>query len=781
MEISISVRNLVEFILRSGDIDNSHTSSKPDAMLEGGRIHRMIQRRMGPDYHAEVPLRHVVNTPKYDIVIDGRADGIIITPDGVTIDEIKGTYRDVMRMKTHEGIHLAQAMCYAYIYALQSGLRHIDVRITYCNMDNEQLRYFHFSYEFDELTLWFDDLMTEYRKWADLEFEWKIKRDASIKELEFPYKYRDGQKELVTYVYRTIYHQRKLFIEAPTGVGKTMATVFPTIKAMGEQICEKIFYLTAKTITRTVAEQALSHLREQGLSLKSVTLTAKDKICMLEEADCNPGACPYAKGHYDRVNEALYAMLTELDNYSRDTVLKYAVKYQVCPFELSLDASLFCDMIIGDYNYLFDPHAYLRRFFTEGIRKEHVFLIDEAHNLIERGRNMYSAELIKEDFLELKRATKLHDRKITSSLEGCNRELLELKRVSSECNVIDEVKISPFVRKLLRLSSNIEDYLEDNDESPIKKELLEFYFEISHFLLIYELIGDDYVIYTDHTEDNRFFVKLFNVNPAENLKLCMQRGRASILFSATLLPIDYHKRLLGAEEGDYEVYAKSVFDPNKRGLFLSSDVTSRYSRRNDNEYRRIARYIKKVVSAKKGNYMVFFPSFAFMSKVRDVYEEEFPIDELLVQEVSMKEKDREEFLERFAGENEDTLIGMCVIGGIFSEGIDLKADRLIGAIIVGCGIPMVCAERQILKDYFDNEGLNGYDYAYKYPGMNKVMQSAGRVIRTEEDEGVVVLLDERFLERNYLKMFPREWGNYNVVSLDGVEENVTRFWKNLSL
>ena len=809
MEISISVRNLVEFLLRNGDIDNRHTSSKPDAMLEGGRIHRMIQRRMGPDYHAEVPLRHVINTPDYDIIIDGRADGIIYeyNPDlsqdelimlpasalsvsdkeeyplegfKVTIDEIKGTYKDVTRMKKYDKVHLAQARCYAYIFALQNSLDSIRVRITYCNIENEQIRYFHFDYTFEELREWFDGLIAEYRKWADFEFEWKKQRDTSIKETEFPYEYRRGQKDLVTYVYQTIYHRRKLFIEAPTGAGKTMATVFPSVKAMGEGLVEKIFYLTAKTITRTVAEQALSHLRERGLSFKSVTLTAKDKICFLDEPDCNPVSCEYARGHYDRVNEALYALLTESDNLSRDEILKYSVKYQVCPFELALDASLFADMVIGDYNYLFDPHAYLRRFFSEGVRNDHAFLIDEAHNLIERGRDMYSAVLFKEDFLELKRKVKDIDRRITLSLDGCNRELLALKRLSGTVNVISESLISDFVKKLLRLSSNIEDYLEDNEDSPVRKDILSFYFEVSHFLLIYDLISSDYVIYTDFDDDNRFMIKLLNVNPAYNLKLCMQRGRSSILFSATLLPIEYHKKLLGAEEGDYEVYANSVFDPSKRGLFIASDVTSKYSRRTEGEYRRIADYIRKITSVKKGNYMVFFPSFAFMSNVRRLFEEEYPDQKLLIQETVMRELDREEFLNAFAEENEETLIGMCVMGGIFSEGIDLKADRLIGALIVGTGIPMVCNERQILRDHFDKDGLNGYDYAYKFPGMNKVLQSSGRVIRTQDDTGIVVLLDERFLERSYLRLFPREWGNYQIVDIDNAEHNISEFWNNLS-
>jgi len=785
MEIRTSVRNLVEFILREGDIDNRHSASKADAMLEGGRIHRMIQRRMGPNYHSEVSLSLSVPNEKFDIVIDGRADGImfeyqedvVIT---VTIDEIKGTYRDVNRMQKEETLHLAQAKCYAYVYALLNDLKSIRVRITYCNMDTEEIRYFHYDYEFYELKEWFDELIMEYRKWAEFEYEWKNKRTASIKEIEFPFEYRKGQKDLVSYVYRTIYHKRKLFIEAPTGAGKTIATVFPTVKAMGEGLCERIFYLTAKTITRTVAEQAFSLLREGGLCFKTVTFTAKDKICFLEEADSNPVSCEHAKGHFDRINEALFDLLTNSDNFSRDEIIAYAVKYRVCPFELSLDAALFADSVICDYNYLFDPRAYLRRFFTEGVREEYAFLIDEAHNLVDRGREMYSASLIKEDFLRMKNIMREHSKLITSVLEGCNKEMLILKRESEGCRILEGGEESALVKRLNRLNSVIEDYLEEQTESPVRKELLLFYFEVSFFLLIYEKLGDDYVIYTDFTEDNSFYIKLFNVDPSKNLSECMMRGRSTILFSATLLPIDYFKKLLGASKDDYEVYAESVFSMNQRGLFVAADVTSRYSRRSESEYDRIARYIHAMCAAKKGNYMAFFPSFSFMNSVYEAYTLRYASEDILLQGRNMNEDEREEFLRAFETEGDRTLLGMCVIGGVFSEGIDLKADRLIGAAIVGTGIPLVCNERELLKKYFDYDGENGYDYSYKYPGMNKVLQAAGRVIRTSEDVGVVLLLDERLTERGYLRLFPREWGNYKVVSLDTIEQGLSSFWSDFA-
>ncbi len=593
------------------------------------------------------------------------------------------------------------------------------------------------------------------------------------------------------------------------------------MKAMGEGLCERIFYLTAKTITRTVADDTINLLRERGLKLKSVILTAKDKICFMRgpadgnplqtqyadgvvngekgvfarpnQPECNPAACPYAKGHYDRVNEAMYELLTHADNFTRERIEEYARKYQVCPFEMCLDMSLFADAVICDYNYLFDPHVYLRRFFAEGVRGEYIFLVDEAHNLVERGREMYSALLCKESFLELKRTVKAYDERIAKNLDKCNKEMLALKRACEGCQVVEET--DALVRALMRLGAAIEDYLEDHDDSPVRADILSFYFEVSHFLEMYELADENYVTYSELREDGSFIVKLFCVNPAGNLRNCMRRGRSTILFSATLLPILYYKTLLGAEEGDYEVYAKSVFRPDKLGLYIGSDVTSRYTRRGDAEYYRIASYIHNIIEKRQGNYMVFFPSHSFLQRVFEIYRKYFNEEETvecILQESHMNEESREAFLNRFRGnedcdlqsliqmdiemEEERSLLGFCVMGGIFSEGIDLKNDSLIGAIIVGTGLPQVCNERELLKKYFDGWGENGFNYAYRYPGMNKVLQAAGRVIRTVDDFGVVALLDERFLSPAYQRLFPREWQERVVVTVDQIGRKVERFW-----
>ncbi len=794
MDIRISVRNLVEFILRSGDIDNRKRATADNAMAEGGRIHRMIQKRMGSNYDAEVSLSYRYQTDNYDIVLEGRADGII-HDDIITIDEIKGTYRHLDKLKEPVPVHLAQAKCYAFMYshAQQKPVAIMGVRMTYCNMDTEEIRYFDYQYTFEELEDWFGKVILEYKKWADMEYEWNITRQSSIKQLLFPFPYREGQKQLASYVYQTIVHKKKLFLEAPTGVGKTISTVFPSIKAIGEEKARKLFYFTAKTITRTVAENTFSILRNHGLHFKSVIITAKDKICFMEETECNPEYCPYAKGHLDRINDALFDILTHEESYTREMIEQYAKKHEVCPFEMSLDISLFTDGIICDYNYLFDPHVYLKRFFSEGVKGEYLFLIDEAHNLVERGREMYSASIIKEDFLSLKKAVKVYDSKMEKQLEKCNHELLHLKRECEDICVLDD--ISAFIRALERLYVTMEAYLENHEESPVREEVLDFYFEVSHFLMIYENMDSKYITYSFIQNNGDFALRLFCVDPSTNLANCMERGISTTLFSATLLPIQYHKKLLGGTPEDYEVYAKTTFDSKRRELLIAADVTSKYSRRGEEEYKKIASYIYKIVKSKQGNYFAFFPSHAFLQKVYDSYQMMYGDDdevECLIQNDYMKEEEREAFLSHFTGnedvdieehiqmrievEEEKSLIGFCVMGGIFSEGIDLKKDCLIGAIIVGTGIPLVCKERELIREYFDEKDGRGYEYAYEFPGMNKVLQASGRVIRTNEDIGVVALLDERFLSNSYQKLFPVEWAEHDVVLLSNVKDTMETFW-----
>lgn len=771
--IRISVRNLVEFILIEGDIDNRRKTADKDAMQLGSKIHRKIQRQMGSNYHAEVSLKEEVQWDDISLIVEGRADGIF-EEEGVWIDEIKGIYRDIVRLEEPVNVHLAQAKCYAYIYAKKQDLEEIGVQMTYCQMETEEIKRFREKYVFGELEEWFAGLVNEYEKWVRFQVEWRKTRNQSIKTVEFPFSYREGQKDLVASVYRTILRKKKLFIQAPTGVGKTIATLFPTVKAVGEGLGDKIFYLTAKTITRTVAEQGFEAMRQKGLEMKVITLTAKEKICFCEKTECNPEYCPYAKGHFDRVNDAVYDMITSISDMSRENIENYARKHNVCPFEMSLDVSLWVDAVICDYNYAFDPNAHLKRYFSEGKKGEYLFLIDEAHNLVERGREMYSAALYKEEFLEVKRKIKVIYPKLARHLEACNKIMLAWKR---ECeNYCVQETISHFTLKLLNVMNELEKILEE--ETNVEEEVLDFYFHVRDFLNIYENLDENYVKYTEMEQDGSFKIKLFCMNPATNLDHYLSQGNSTVFFSATLLPIQYYKKLLSLEAEDYAIYAESPFDEKNRFLTIGNDVSSKYTMRGEETYQKYAKYIEEITSAKVGNYLVFFPSYRFMEDVWKFYQEcKNPNTICIMQDASMSETKREEFLEAFHTNKESGLVGFCVLGGIFSEGIDLTAEKLIGAIIVGTGLPQVCNEREILKNYFDSKGENGFSYSYLYPGMNKVQQAAGRVIRTEQDVGVISLLDERFLGRQYMETFPREWKKYEKCSLSTVQNKIKKFYQ----
>ena len=868
--IRISVRDLVEFLMRAGDLDERYAGAPEDAMLEGARMHRKLQREAGPDYTAEVPLSiyYPIMLPSSDtalaedkaatesddatpaedkaatesddatpaedeivftgaeacVLVEGRADGVFcgvdpespIFGEAWTIDEIKTTYRKVNKMKEPEPVHLAQAKCYAYIYCVQNQLDIVRVRMTYCSLVTQEIRRFTQEFTAGEISEWFENLMDEYARWAWMVIRWEMVRNRSLSALEFPFRYREGQRELAVHVYHTICHGRKLFLEAPTGTGKTISTVFPALKAIGEGKADRLFYFTAKTVTGQVAMETLSILRRNGMRLKSIQLTAKDKICPMEKRACNPDECPRARGHYDRVNEALFDLLTQEEDIRRETLEAYGEKYNVCPFELGLDVSTFADAMVGDYNYLFDPHARLKRFFAEGKGGDrYLFLVDEAHNLVDRGRDMFSASLSREEMKSFRSAV----REVYPSLWKKLGKLIAAFRPYKEAfdavsdpeksgEETESVSGNGFMqvmggREKVLLTEEIDTAADavskvmeemqfilqeqrrgtgraDAAAAQVREGFMNALFALNHFLTIYEGMEGDYQIYVQKFGREEIKLQLFCVDPSGKLAQCLEKGVASVLFSATFLPIRYYKRLLGGTDEDYEVYAKSSFDPGRLGLFIEGDVTSRYSSRGTEQYVKIATGIHSAVSERHGNYMIFFPSYRFMEQVLEQYVMMFPEDEetsFSVQRPQMTEDERAQFLERFEEASDvKSLLGFCVLGGIFSEGIDLRQDRLIGAVIVGTGFPQVCAQREILKAYFDGRGENGFDYAYRYPGMNKVLQAAGRVIRTADDVGVVVLMDERFCTGAYRRLFPAQWSGGRVTDSREIGDKIAGFW-----
>lgn len=783
-QINISVRNLVEFLLREGDIDDRKGSVDPfEAMQEGSRIHRKIQNSMGPFYSAEVPLKFQVEYEDYILGLEGRADGLVLDRDEngdvvtATVDEIKGMYMDVMTFEKPVLVHEAQAKCYAYMVANEYNLDTIEVQLTYVSLETEEIKYFNQLYTYDEIEDWFLTIIGIFKKWADFQYYHKMELLESVQGLDFPYEYRDGQKKLVSDVYRTIYRRKILFMQAPTGTGKTIANVFPAVMALGQNLAERVFYLTAKTATALAARDAYSLLVSKGYEGKTIMLTAKEKMCMCDEADCNPDNCPYARGHFNRINDAIYEVITKETVITRDIILGYAEEYVVCPFELALDVSTWCEGIICDYNYVFDPNVYLKRFFAEGKNGEHIFLIDEAHNMVDRAREMYSEDLIKEEVLSIKRYAKPVSKKLVNALEKCNRILLEYKReCDRDITVLDDIDM------LMNACDNIQIILEQLFKKEIKfgiyqDEVLDFYFRLRNFTaLAYQQDSDHYRIYCDFDEDKNFHLHLYCIDPSAQLQDRLRMARSTIYFSATLLPIDYYKDLLCNEKDVYAIYVDSVFDQNNRLLLLGTDVTSKYTRRGEDEYLKFAKYIQTIVNAKQGNYMVFSPSYKFIEEIEQKYEGFGDDVDIIIQKQNMTEQEREEFLGEFDKNRDKAMVAFCTLGGIFSEGIDLVGGKLIGSIILGPGLPQVGNERKLMSDFFDENDKNGFEYAYLYPGMNKVIQAAGRLIRTKDDVGVIALLDERFRFSSYRKTFPREWNDATFTTIDDISLKLTNFW-----
>ena len=740
--VRISVRNLVEFILRNGDLVSGSGTADKEAMLKGSRLHRKIQKQMGSHYQPEVSLKKDTEYDDLILRVEGRADGIFLQDEQFCIDEIKGVYKKLELMEEPVLVHRAQALCYAWIYLDAHDLEKIDIQMTYAHLDTEVIKRFRETLTRAELKQWYEELTDSYHKWLAYQIEWRKKRNESMENLEFPFEYRKGQREMVSGIYHAISKKEQIFIQAPTGVGKTMSAVFPAVRAIGQGMAETVFYLTARTITRTVAQDAFEILRDRGLLFKVITITAKEKLCFCDKPECDPEKCPYAKGHYDRINDAVYELWTTEQSFDRETLLRHAQKWQVCPFEMSLDLAIWMDGVICDYNYVFDPNVCLKRFFGENVSGNYLFLIDEAHNLVDRGREMYSASICLNDVIETRKFVKPYSQKLWKKLGKVKKQMEELRQNCGEWKVEENAGVLPI--SLLSVQGELDQFLEESPAQEVVDGILDFYFEVRDFLNISELVDDNYVVYTAFDENGRFYMKLFCVNPAENLQKCLDKGNSTVFFSATLLPLQYYRKMLSTRSENFGMYVESPFEQKKRCLMICRDVSSKYTRRGYEEYRKIAEYIARMSWQKKGNYMVFFPSYRLMEDVYQVYQDEFSVSwvRCISQHASMTELEREEFLEEFTEETEETLVGFCVMGGIFSEGIDLIGDRLIGAAVVGTGLPQVNCEREILKGYYDEKGEQGFDYAYRYPGMNKVLQAAGRVIRTKEDTGAILLMDE---------------------------------------
>ena len=773
--LKIAVRDLVAHVLRSGDLAFEFSSSARP--VEGIRIHQKIQQSRPDDYQAEVAVSYSIETELFTLSIGGRIDGIYLNSDPVLIEEIKTTARSLDFYEHHEDpIHWGQVKVYAYIFATDHNLEAIDTRLTYYQLDTKKIRSVQKNHKIDELELFFQDLVANYLQWAETIVRWDKLRDDSIRQLDFPFDtYRQGQREMAVGVYRTIKNDGQLLIQGATGIGKTMAAVFPAVKGIAEGITTKIFYLTARTTGRIAAEKALNELRRKGLKLKSLTLTAKDKICFNPDSACNPEECDFAKGHFDRVNIALNEIFLE-DAFTREAIEQIAKLHRICPFEFSLELSLWADCIICDYNYAFDPRVFLRRFFLEN-GGDFTFLIDEAHNLVDRARDMFSAEILKQPLLDLRRAVREELPQVYQSLGKINSWMIKARKKCEETGYEHHEKeppdaLYPIMRRFLLIT---ERWLTQNIKAAYREELLELYFSISGFLRVAEQYDQNYATcYEKIKKDLK--VKLFCIDPSIQLRDALNRCKAAIFFSATMTPMNYFGKILGCNKNANRMTLPSPFPAANFRLFIADRVSTLYRQREDTKIQ-ISQTISALINQKKGNYLVFFPSYEYMQMVHEVFISNRPLCDHILQAPSMNENERNDFLQHFRQDNPKTLVGFAVMGGIFGEGIDLVGRRLSGAVVVGVGLPGICLERELIREYFAATIKAGFEYAYQYPGINRVLQAAGRVIRSETDRGVVLLIDQRYATFRYRSLLHKQWATIRVQNHRQLAEELERFWQ----
>lgn len=757
--LTLSVHQLVDFLLRTGDIDNRVFNRS--SMTEGSRLHSVYQSKQSSNYLAEFPLKMSFNVDEVNIVLEGRADGIIKRSETeYVIDEIKTTVED-LKIFHDDNLewHLGQAKCYAYMFAKQTNLEYIGIKLTYIRQGKEKEQLVD-SYVFNilELEQFVVKLLNEYLSFYNIIFNKISKRNESIEALKFPFsKFRQGQRDLAKYTYAMAKKRGRLFAEAPTGIGKTISTLFPFIKALKDDDNSKIFYLTAKTSGRESAHQAVKLLKENGLSLSDIMITAKDKICFCKGQACNPEECPYAKGYYNKIQTVLRYAILNYDDFDLQTITQLAYENQICPFEFELDLSLFMDIIICDYNYLFDPISYMKRYFDEDT-SSFLVLVDEAHNLVDRSRDMYSASLSYKQFLEARKSvchSKLHQLKLAMS--KMNKMFKEYLVNPKDGNYILDEFYEYTYKTISSFITSMQD-INKNENKEMSKELLEFYLEVNRFSRILEFYNNHFICYYEIHDDN-LILHVSCLDASSFLYSSLRRLRGSVLFSATLSPIEYYVDMLGGKKEDAQLILPSPFPVDNLKIIIAPKVSIRYKNR-DASYQQVADYIKAFVKNKVGNYFIFLPSYEYLTNLMpyidmedvDVYE----------QDRGMSDEDKEAFLTNFKPHPERTTLGFVIVGGAFGEGIDLVSDRLIGAVIVGIGMPKINFVSDQIMKYYDSKEQSGYNYAYLNPGMNKVMQALGRVIRSETDRGAVLLIDERYLTNDYRDLFKSEWRKYEV-------------------
>lgn len=772
--IILSVHQLVDFLLRSGDIDTRIFNRS--SMTEGSKIHSWYQSKQEKGYISEYPLKCEIPIDDFVIELQGRADGIIQKDGYYTIDEIKTTVVDLDEFyMSNASWHLGQSICYAYMFAKEQKLNEMGIRLTYIRQGKEKQKIVkNFTYTFIELENYVKDLVEQYVDFYNIIYRHIKKRNESLTNLDFPFEnYRKGQKKLAKYAYGNAVNGGVLFVEAPTGIGKTISTLFPYLKAMGEDEEAKIFYLTAKNSGKESAVNALNLLQEKGANIKFVSITAKEKICLCKGKACNPDECPFTKNYYNKIQAVLRYSLMQYDNFNYQNIVNIALENEICPFELQLDLSLFTDVIVCDYNYMFDPTSYMKRYFDEDGSHYHA-LIDEAHNLVSRSKEMYSASLPLSLFKETRKSLRhLNIPKVKNMIKRCETIFDEYSNLEIGNHLIEKYS-DDIYKRLQNFITKYQDLSKDK-ENKISKDVTDLYIEINAFLKISDFYSSNYINFIEVTDKDVIF-HIFCLDPSNFIRSRTRQIKSSLFFSATMAPIEYYINTLGgdAESNPYLVLP-SPFPIHNLKLLVAPKVSIKYKKRAES-YSQVVDYITNFISAKTGNYFIYVPSYEYLEKIREIVDFNDEID-IHYQSKEMNDLEKLDFISKFQSNPSKTTLGICVIGGAFSEGIDLVSDRLIGAAIIGVGMPRINFKSDQIREYYNQLGLPGYNYAYLNPGMNKVMQAVGRVIRSETDKGTVLLIDERYTYSNYRELFKKEWNNYEIVfSAEEVKRKIANFF-----
>jgi DNA excision repair protein ERCC-2 len=751
----VTVKELAEFVHRRGDLTGDGGFRRADRAMKGMKGHRRLQQSRGTDYKSEVPVERIFHSSEVSLRVSGRADGVIADLSPM-VEEIKTV--EARWSKKADPVHFAQLRLYAALLALECDWPQVMLHLTYLELETDKTTTFREKASKDELSAFLNETIDEWFSWLLPYVAWIARRDVSIAEAAFPFpNFRKGQRELAALVYRSIRDKRNCFIEAPTGLGKTLATLYPAIKSLPLLDNGKVFYVTAKTPGRLAARDALERLRSQGVHVRSVSLTAKAKICFGTDAvGCDPTTCPFTKGYHDRYKPAMRELL-ENECLDKDSLTTIARKHQVCPFELSLDVSAWVDVVIGDYNYVFDPSVMLQRYFGEG-RPKHVVLVDEAHNLVDRSREMYSADLSVGQLASPADAGGPGSRKAKTALSKVRKTLQQMLETPPQTATAAKVyhrgahalEVPPeaLATRLSHGIQEIESFLIGLESRSAQLPWLEPWFAMHRMARTLDLYNESYRTVINSAEGR---VTLLCLDPSKRLTETLKGLRCAVFFSATLSPASYFTEVLGGtSSGSHQVFT-SPFRSEQMPVRIAPIDVSFQAR--DRSLSTVTQAVAEHLRGSPGNHLIFCPSFAYMEQLAsgltaaDV--------QYFAQPRISTEAERDQFLGKFRERTGS--IGLAVLAGVFAEGIDLPRTQLIGVTVIGVGLPGLSLERDLLVDYFDRQDKPGFDYAYRFPGMQRVLQAVGRLIRSEEDHGTVLLIDRRFWEARYQSLLPRWW------------------------